>query len=59
MSIDYLLDMGVANLVALEDATTLGRITSARMVLVPEIVFGELYFGAYIYAHEYASTKYL
>jgi len=59
VTIDYLLDTGVANLVAIKDLTARGRVTSARMVLVPEIVFGELFFGAYMYAHKHNNTKLL
>lgn len=59
MSADYLLDTGVANLVALEGPAILHRLASAQTVQVPEIVFGELYFGAYLYAHKHNNTKLL
>lgn len=59
MAIDLLLDSGAANLVALHQPQALARLARARDVYVPDIALGELYFDAYIYAHAYASTKYL
>ena len=56
---DYLLDTGVANLVALDNPVILQRIAAARRVQVPDIVFGELYFGAYVYVHKHNNTKLL
>jgi tRNA(fMet)-specific endonuclease VapC len=65
VTIDHVLDTGVANLVArddpvaLDEPASLRRLASASLVLVPEIVFGELYCGAYAYAHRHSSTKLL
>jgi len=57
---DYcLLDTGVANLVALNDAGILQRVAIADAVYIPTIVLGELYGGAYWYAHLYHSAKLL
>ena len=59
MSADYLLDTGVANLIALDNPAILQRVTATRRVQVPDIVFGELYFGAYFYAYKYNNVKLL
>ena len=60
MATDYLLDTGVANRVALDDPVTLGRLAQlGRRIFVPTIVCGELYFGAYRYAHLHQSRKFL
>lgn len=59
MSRGYLLDSGVAQLVAMQDATTLGRLDVSAPVQLPGIVLGELYAGAYWYAYRHQSTKYL
>ncbi len=59
MSADYLLDTGVANLIALDNPAILQRVTAARRVQVPDVVFGELYFGAYFYAYKYNNVKLL
>ena len=55
----YLIDTGVANLLALRDQVTEERLRPLRPVYLPNIVFGELQFGAYWYAHRYQSTRYL
>jgi tRNA(fMet)-specific endonuclease VapC len=54
-----LLDTGVANLAALNDAAMIQRLALADVVYIPSIVFGELYYGAYWYAHLHQSTKLL
>lgn len=59
MASGYLLDTGVANRAAAGDTGTLRRIEAAAVFFVPEIVLGELYSGAYWFAHVHNSTKYL
>ena len=60
MNNDYLLDTGVANLVTWADPATLARLQSqGRSIYLPDIVFGELYFGAFRYAYLHQSTKFL
>src|SRR5258708_23940130 len=59
VSHSYLLDTGVANLVAKEMPPALRRIATAQDVYVPAIALAELYAGAYIYAHKHNSAKYL
>lgn len=59
MSSDYLLDTGVANLLALLVASVAARASSAHAIYLPVIAIGELYYGAYLYAHRNQSTKYL
>lgn len=58
-SVEYLLDTGVASLVALDDGSVLRKLAHSRFVYVPHIVIGELTFGAYLYAHRHNSTKFL
>lgn len=58
-SLVYLLDTGVANLVAIDDRTTVNRLARAQSLYVPYVVFAELTFGAYLYAHRRQSTKFL
>ncbi len=58
-SVEYLLDTGVANLVALAHDRVLRKLAASRFVYVPNIVIGELTFGAYLYAHRNNSTKFL
>ena len=55
----YLLDTGVANLVALRSPRILTQISQAKKLFVPDIVLGELYSGAYWYAYLHQSTKFL
>lgn len=59
MSNKYLLDTGVANHLAKEDAAILRRVAAVEGIAIPVVAFGELYYGAYLYAHRHASTKYL
>lgn len=59
MSDRYLLDTGVANLLAKKDVATLTRIAQIPQFYIPITVIGELYFGAYRYAYLHQGTKYL
>jgi predicted nucleic acid-binding protein len=59
VALTLLLDSGVANLVALHRSDAVARVSVAGRVYVPDIALGELYYGAYIYAHAHASAKYL
>jgi hypothetical protein len=47
---NYLLDTGVANLLALLTASAVARAASAQAIYLPVIVIGELYDGAYMMA---------
>jgi tRNA(fMet)-specific endonuclease VapC len=55
----YLLDTGVALRAARHDPFVQRRLVQAQAVQVPDIVLGELYFGAYKYARLHQSTKFL
>lgn len=59
MSDPILLDTAIATLAARRDPTVLGRLAAARDVYVPEVVYGEMFWGAYRYARMHASTKFL
>jgi tRNA(fMet)-specific endonuclease VapC len=54
----YLLDTGVASLVATGDISLLRKLAQAQIVYVPSIMQGELMFGAYRYARVHNSTKF-
>lgn len=58
MAVEYLLDAGIANLLALNDAEVQEKLADAGTI-IPIIVVGELYYGAYQYAHRHQSTKFL
>lgn len=55
----YLLDTGVAQRLAMQHAATKRRVANASALAIPRIAVGELYAGAYWYAHLHNSTKYL
>lgn len=59
MSRGYLLDTGVANLVAIHDVVMQQKLRPLRPLYIPNIVLGELQFGAYWYAYLHQSRKYL
>lgn len=59
MARGYLLDTGVANLIALRDETTSRYIAPLSPIYIPNIVFGEMQFGAYWHAYRHQSQKYL
>lgn len=54
-----MLDTGVAQRLAIHHAATERRATQASALAIPQIAVGELYAGAYWYAHLHNSTKYL
>ena len=58
MAVEYLLDAGIANLLALNEPEIQEKLAEAE-TLIPVIVVGELYFGAYQYAYRQQSTKFL
>ena len=47
----YLLDTAVASLVAQGDPILTVKVSTARSVCVSEVVYGELFYGAYRFAH--------
>src|SRR5579863_6126220 len=59
MSEYYLLDTSVATLAALRRQSILDRLASADEVYVPEVVYCELFFGAYRYVRLHNSTQFL
>ncbi len=59
MSERYLLDSSVATLAALRNPNLLTKLAQAQELYVPEVVYGEMFFGAYRYARIHQSTKYL
>lgn len=59
MSDNYVLDTGIANLVAMNEANVSARLAFASRVYLSVVTLGELYAGAYIYAHRHQSVKLL
>lgn len=59
MSEQVLLDTSVATLAARRDLVVLARLAAAADVFVPEVVYGEMFFGAYRHARLHGSTKFL
>lgn len=59
MSNRYLLDTGVAGLAALYHPAIERKMAGVSPVYLPWASIGELYYGAYLYAHRNQSTKYL
>ena len=54
-----LLDSTIATLAVRRDPAVLARLAIALDVFVPEIVYGEMFYGAYRHARLHASTKFL
>lgn len=59
MKEEVLLDSTIATLAARRDPILLIRLARALDVLVPEVVYGEMFYGAYRHARLHASTKFL
>jgi len=59
MNESYLLDTAIAMLAARRDPPIVAQLATARDVYVPEIVHGELFYGAYRYARLHTSTTFL
>ena len=59
MKEQVLLDSSIATLAARRDPIVLARLSLALDVLVPEVVYGEMFYGAYRHARLHASTKFL
>ncbi len=55
----YLLDTGVANQAALANSVIRARLGQIHGFYIPEVVIGELYYGAYWHAYLHQSTRYL
>jgi len=55
----YVLDSSVATLAALQNPSVLTKMAQAQEIHVPEVVYGEMFFGAYRYARIHTSTKFL
>lgn len=54
----YLLDTGVANQAALANVAIRSRLAQVQGFYIPDVVVGELYYGAYWFAHLHQSMRY-